>query len=338
MFVEETLGFSKCHRVLDTRLVNFLQQTAMQLNDPNLKRYPSFRFPGGLPITVESRHVKTITAGNYMFSAKADGVRVLVVFCIYYLDGDWQKLSAMISRDGSCHLLNLEVPSDINDNGGSLFDAELVETTSGWNHILLFDCYSYRGSNVRQLPLQRRFARCEKLAQQSNHREYDSVILKAKPYFKLIKKNLDDAIAFLNNKNHFMEYHTDGIILVPPGRADCVTGRDESQFKLKLDHTLDLILTQDTDDDDKPFYLASYDESDDSYIVKQQLDLSTFEFNGEFEINTIFECKVVTIDEIHTFVPIKPRPDKTSPNSETVIKRTLQTITDDIKVVNLMLA
>lgn len=332
MFQEEPLGFSKCHRILDTRLINFCQQSSMQLNDPSLKRYPSFRFPGGLPITPEQCHVNKIRNKNYMFTAKADGFRVLLLFLMYYIDGDWRRICVMISRDGSCHLLNVNVSSDLNDNGGSLFDGELVSTTSGWNQILLFDCYCYRGSNLRSLNLNRRYARCEKLAEECDHKESDSLIIKCKPYYNLETSNLETAISFLNNK-HFLEYPTDGIILVPHGRNDCINGRDDAQFKLKLCHTVDLILIQDNDEDDKPFYLASYDDTDDSYIVKQQLQ--TDEIKGH-DVNTIFECEVKTIEDIHTFIPLHTRPDKTHPNSETVVKRTLRTISDNIQIQTLM--
>jgi hypothetical protein len=333
MFCEEELGFSKCHRILDGRLINFAQQTVMQLNDPSLRRFPSFRFPGGLPVTVEARHINSIKMGNYMFSAKADGFRVLIVFFIYYIDGDWQRLCVIISRDGSCHLLTLQIPTELYDNGGSLFDGELVSTTSGWNHILLFDCYSYKGINIRQLPLKRRFARCEKLAEQTMHREVDSVIIKAKPYYSLIKQHLDDALAFLGNVNHYLDFNTDGIVLVPPGPSLCTQGRDETQFKMKSNHTIDLILIQDTDDAEQPFFLASYDDSDDSYIPKQQVNIEEI---GNPPVNSIFECEIVTIEGINTFTPTKLRPDKMQANSEMVIKRTLSTISDNIQVAKLM--
>lgn len=334
MFCEEALGFAKCHRVLDTRLINFAQQSAMQLNDPSLKRYPSFRFPGGLPITVEARHMKRIKSGSYVFTAKADGLRVLVVFIKYYLDSDWQNLCVTLSRDGSCHLLSVEPPSEVYENGGSLFDAELVSTTSGWSKILLFDCYSYQGSNLRELPLSRRFSRCEKLCEASVHHEHHSVIFKIKPYHTLKKENLHDAEAFLNNSNHFLEYNTDGVILVPSGQCTCTHGRDETQFKLKMDHTIDLILIQDTDDEETPHYLASYDDTDDSYVTKQQVTLT-----GQLEgmpVNTIFECRIVTCDEINTYVPVKPRFDKTHPNSENTLSRTLRTMADNITIAQLM--
>lgn len=328
MFQEEQIGFSKCHRILDTRLINFVHQSAMQLNDPSLCKYPSFRFPGSLPITPEQCHVSAIRSGNYLFTAKADGIRVLLLFVLYYIDGDWRRLCVMISRDTSCHLLSVNAPTELNDNGGSLFDGELVSTKSGWDHILLFDCYSYKGCNLRSLNLHRRHARCEKLAESCDHQETDSLIISSKPYFQLVKSNIPSAIAFLQN-NHFLDYPTDGIILVPADRNECTYGRNDKQFKLKLEHTLDLILMQDTDDDEKPLYLASYDESDDSYIIKQQVQPKDVE---GYEINTIFECMVKTIDGIHTFSPLKPRLDKTHPNSETVVKKTLRTITDNVQI------
>ena len=328
MFQEEELGFSKCHRIHDTRLINFVQQSAMQLNDPSLKRYPSFRFPGGLPITVESSHVRGIMTGNYSFTAKADGIRVLLVFVNYYIDGDWRKICAMLGRDGTAHLLKVNVPNELSDNGGSLFDGELVQASNGWSHILLFDCYSYQGSNLRQLHLYRRFARCEKLSEMCIHEETSSVILKAKPFYRLTKDNLETALGFLNNQ-HYLPYPTDGIILVPPGKASCIYGRDDTQFKLKSNHTIDLILMQDTDDDEKPFYLASYDESDDSYIIKQQVAATDFE---GYDVNTIFECNVTIVDGIETFSAYKTRTDKTHPNSETVVKRTIRTIRDNVNV------
>ena len=333
MFQEEPLGFSKCHRILDTRLINFSQQSAMQLNDPSLKRYPSFRFPGGLPITPEKSHINQIRTGNYMFTAKADGVRVLLLFILYYIDGDWRKLCVMISRDGSCHLLNVSVPSDLNDNGGSLYDGELVLTNSGWNHILLFDCYAFRGSNLRSLPLLRRYARCEKLAEACDHREVDSLRISCKPYYKLEKSNIELCVAFMENK-HFNEYPTDGVILVHTGRNDCVYGRDDTQFKMKLDHTVDLILIQDADDDDKPFYLASYDDSDDTYVIKQQVQCTDIQ---NYEVNTVLECTIKEKEGINMFIPLKAREDKTHPNSETVVGRTLRTIADQVQIETLMI-
>ena len=50
----------------------------------------------------------------------------------------------------------------------------------------------------------------------------------------------------------------------------------------------------------------------------------------------MYECRVTTQDDIHTFEPLKQRTDKTQANSESVVKRTLRTIQDDITLSQLV--
>ena len=109
-----------------------------------------------------------------------------------------------------------------------------------------------------------------------------------------------------------------------PDRSDVVNGKDETQFKLKAEHTVDLIVIRD-DEDSGEFYLASYDESDNSYVPKQQANMDNM------EENQIIECSIVNRNGITTYFPIKHRYDKTHPNSESVLERTLKTIEDNIQ-------
>ena len=46
MFSDDYVGDRAVHRIMDNRLVTFVQQTAMQLYDPDLRKHVSFRFPG----------------------------------------------------------------------------------------------------------------------------------------------------------------------------------------------------------------------------------------------------------------------------------------------------
>ena len=331
MFEEGLLGFSKSYLITDSRLINFTHQTAMQLSNPKLKKFPSFRFPASMPITAEKRHIYKLKHGNYMFTPKADGTRILLLFFTYYVDGDWRRMCVALYREGECQLLVVETPTELNERGGSLFDCELVQTTSGWYEVLLFDCYSYMGSNMRDQPLLRRFAKCEHLSQVSVHRETNSVKSSAKPYYKISAETLPDAAAFLNNCHHYLHYATDGIVLAPPGKAECFSGPDETQFKMKLEHTVDLILIED-DDDARTRFLATYDESDDSYFTKQEVSRTEL----PFELNSIVECKIAKIDGINTYVPVKVRPDKTKPNSERVLERTLQTLADNVTLADIV--
>lgn len=426
MFVEQPLGVSTWHRVDDTRLVAFAQQTAMQLNDASLRRYPSFRFPGSLPVTIEKRHKSTVRMGAYRFTPKADGVRHALCFFTYYTEGDWQRMCVALSRDGGCWLLRVETCSDVYEDGGSLFDAELVLCrSSGCALFLLFDCYAYQGANLRSLPLARRLAKCEHLERSSTCRQEDSARLVAKPYYKLCRKHADDADAFMRNANHYLQYDTDGIVLVPPGASECTHGRDETQFKLKPEHTIDLILMSEHAADHRrrrrcqskgaevaaaevaaaevdaakvdaaeveaadaaaegaaveveaadaadagageSYFLASYNDASDAYVPKQQLSALRHQAQpggdtadaeaaaaaaaaaavavlpipegasaAEY-VNCVFETRVVLVAEgIVKYVPLKLRPDKDRPNTETTVARTLSTIRDDVRVEDLM--
>lgn len=307
----------------------FIQQTAMQLNcSSRTCKRSVFRFPGTLPITVERRHVDKICRESYSFTPKADGVRVLLVCLRYYIDGDWRLLCTALRRDGTCCLLRLELARECFEDGGSLFDCELVSLSSGWEALLLFDCYSYAGASMRKNTLQKRFHRCTTLCETAVESVEDSVRIRPKPYFKLDANHLDQAGSFLSNTNHFLEYATDGIVLVPTGKTDFHTGTDESQFKMKPRHTVDLCVVID-DDDNTSLLLATWDPNDDTYVVRQTVHSDDV---PNVALNQIVECDVELCNDIATFRVLKSRPDKTHPNTESVVERTLATIRDAVTV------
>ena len=65
-----------------------------------------------------------------------------------------------------------------------------------------------------------------------------------------------------------------------------------------------------------------------TYVTKQQI--------ANLDVNAVYECRVVIAEDITTFEPIKQRPDKQHPNSESVLKRTLRTIADDVSIKELI--
>lgn len=333
MFEEECIGFARIHRVTDAALSRFIQQTAMQLSEPGLKRYPSFRFPGSMPVTVEDRHRKALRAGQYMFTSKADGVRAQLVLFKYFLAGDWQRMCATVQRDGTCHAFSICVSETLHENGGSLFDCELVGLASSRACLLIFDCYACSGGNQRHLSLSRRLHKCDSFVQcMYSERPSDPLVVRSKPYYAMTSDHLDDALSFMDNRGHYLDYDTDGIVIVPCGPAATATGTDEAQFKMKAHHTIDLAYVQ--DDEDGRTCLASLDENDDTYVVKQD---AVDDIPGA-KIGDIIECLTTLVSgdyEIVVFKPIRVRADKTSPNTERVIARTLQTIRDGVSVQSL---
>ena len=329
LFQKAQIGNVIVHNITDPRLVTFVQQSASQLVQPNARKHPSFRFPGPMPITVEHEHVTRIRYGGFMLTPKADGMRVMLVFLRYFLENSRQRLCVILHRDGTCQLLQLSLNVQLNDNGGSVFDAELVQLKDNLTvRLEIFDCYAYRGVTVTSSSLKRRLILVKQLIQQADQSSAENIHLSAKPYFSLSREHLDDGEAFMTNA-HNLDFATDGVVLVHEGpMRKC--GATSDQFKLKNNHTADLIVVY--DDEDELYYLASLDESDDSYVTKQQLR----EFPEGSTVNSIVECEINVRDGIVVFTPIHVRYDKHLPNSEHVIERTIQTIKDNITLGSLV--
>lgn len=330
MFAQEFVGTGVVHTVLDLRLSKFVQQTTMQLcnnTGATRKKVQSFRFPGPLPITVEREHVMKIRASKMMFTPKADGTRALLCFVRYFLENDWRNMVVLVHRDGKCQLVELSVSPDLFQNGGSVYDGELVLHNDGPGYAYaVFDCYAFQGVCYSVHTIDRRLSKVRLLLKQLHTpRTVDSFVLLEKPYSSFSTTNLDDARAFLAN-THYLEYATDGIILVTQGPV--TFGTDYNQYKLKMHHTIDLIVIV----DEGTIYLASLDEADDTYVTKQRLDA----FPEGVIANTVVECTVVIESGVPVFTPFMVRPDKTNPNTERVIERTLNTITDDVRLEELV--
>jgi hypothetical protein len=258
-----------------------------------------------------------------MLTPKADGMRVMLVFVRYFLENARQRLCVILHRDGTCQLLQLSVNAQVNDNGGSVFDAELVHLKDNQTvRLEIFDCYAYRGITVTSSPLERRLLIVQNFIKQTDQSSLENLKLSAKPYFPLSRASLDDGEAFMRNA-HNLDFATDGVVLVHEGpMLKC--GTSSEQFKLKYNHTADLIVVY--DDEDELHYLASLDEGDDSYVTKQQLH----DFPDGCVVNSIVECTINVGEDIVVFTPMHVRYDKHLPNSEHVIERTIQTIKDNI--------
>ena len=330
MFESDFIGNAHVHRVLDYRLINFAQQSAMQLVQRDMKKHVSFRFPGPLPITIERRHTARIRSGGFMMTPKADGTRVLLILVRYFIENDWRKMSMLLHRDGTVHLVMINLADRLYENNGSIFDAEII-THRGGNGMLLvlFDCYAFCGISISHQNLQTRLSRIERtLNEFYNCGEHDSVRIMHKPYYTMNKDNLPDALAFMSGQ-HYLEYNTDGIVLVHNGPMN-KCGTNDDQFKMKSNHTLDLILVE----DDGCLYLASLDEADDSYVVKQEVHQS--EMPDGATAGCVMECGVTLDEGMIIYRPYYIRTDKTAPNVERVIERTLQTIRDGITLESLI--
>lgn len=319
MFYKDQIGNVPIHVIGDPRLCTFIQQSATQLIAPKCAKRPAFRFPGPMPITVEREHVNRIRGGDVKFTPKADGTRVLLTFTQYFIDGEKRRICALLHRDATCHLVQMSVHPSTYDNGGSIFDAELITLTDGrTTRLEIFDCYAYAGITVTGSTLTRRLKLVAQLIQGADQSQPNALQMNQKPYFSLQQSALDIAQSFVTNR-HQLDYKTDGVVLV----FDAALNAKE-QFKVKMRHTVDLIIVK--DDEDNNFYLASYDDADDSYVTKQSLKV----LPQGAAVNTVVECDMLVADDTTVFTPICVRYDKHAPNNERVIERTIKTVNDNI--------
>jgi hypothetical protein len=266
-----------------------------------------------------------------MFTPKADGVRALLVMLRYHIDNDWQKMSILLYRDGTCQLIGgLHTTDEPCDGGGSLFDCEIVTLEDG-PAALVFDCYAFNGVSYVKNTLSRRIARIKYLIESCYARQpNDAIVIREKPYFQLTAEHRADFDGFMNN-THFLGYPTDGVVIVPGAlkRDRGVKGGDV-QYKMKNHHTIDLIIVE----DDWEHYLASYDDADDSYVTKQQLETLPM----DAKVNDVIECYMTIDGGCVSFTPFMVRHDKTRPNMERVIELTINTVRDDVTADDFILA
>lgn len=324
MFSESYVHNAKVYEIMDHRLRGFVQQTCMQLCDPEIKRFMNFKFPGPLPITIERKHVSSIKHSDFLFTPKADGVRALVIMFRYHIDNDWVKMTVLLYRDGTCQLVpGLHTTDEPCDHGGSVFDCELVNTESGVK-ALLFDCYSFSGVSYLKNSTTRRIAKCEHLVSSSYAAQPgDPITFEVKIFHKLSRENIHTFNSYMNGK-HVLDYTVDGVVLVPNNRKHGSKLSHDTQFKMKSSHTIDLIILEDGGD----IYIAAYDDQDDSYVTKQQLDC--IPLGGK--ANDIVECRMKLEQDLVLFEPFLLRPDKTHPNSDRVIELTINTVKDNIGI------
>lgn len=321
MFHPAMVGRVSCFMIIDPRLRTFVQRSAMQLYEPSTRHGAAWRFPGPMPVTIDRKSHSRLRA-DYMVTPKADGTRVLMLCLRYFIDGEQQKICALLHRDGTCHLIVLHTTGGFYEDGGSLFDGELVQLTDGTTNLFLFDCYAHRGATLAASALEARLAHVDALVRDTEPAA-ERLRLHAKAYTEFDAHALPEATGWLRGE-HELPFRTDGVVFVHKSRL----GRGYEQYKMKRDHTVDLVVVEDED----CLCLASADDNDDTWVVKQELRQPP----AWVLPNTVVECSVHVCDDYACFTPLHARPDKPVPNSEYVVEKTVQTIRDNISLESLL--
>ncbi len=293
-------------------------------------------FPGNLPISLQKSHLLQLPFG-FVISNKTDGERSFIFICENHIFS--------INRNLDIHLLGLI--KNINKNDLYLFDAEIVYNL---DLILIFDVLVFKSKNVLRSDITQRneLARYFLFTYGEFQKEdpfwsdirfpsnYPSNILKVNN-FTIETKPLFKYHHLINiwKNQHRLPYDCDGIIFSREWAAYKPFTQDPmSLIKWKTTTTLDfLVLSNNIDCKlvEIPENFSKFQFKNGNFILAtgkneffSLLDLnSPNDFDGH-----IVECKW----ENETWVLIKKRIDKTSPNKLTTVLKSLINIKEPISI------
>ncbi len=291
-------------------------------------------FPGALPVSI-SHDLLTTVAFGFVFSLKADGERMFLVF--------GKGVCYMIGRDLKTTFIgSIDNKDKEDDSTWYLFDAELVEDK---NLILIFDTLVFRSQSVIRLEIAHRVEMAKhylhrlnviqvhdsddylKMSLPSNYSfvtaEIGSCRLQVKPLFTL--NHLSDV---WNNRDQRLAHNAfpvDGIIFTrrccqyAPFRED-----DMSILKWKPRITLDFFVLPFVNDVMLSRNHCVMTEGN-VMLCSTENCFSLAQFEDDDVVlftNQIVECWWENMQ----WLPVKIRTDKKSPNSHDTILKTLDAI------------
>ena len=146
------------------------------------------RFPGPQPVSIEKKHIPSLSRTPYLVCEKTDGVRH---FLVCFTDSQNRKICALVNRSFEFALFPLTVPRD------TLLDGELLG-----NDFIVHDAICIQGEDVRQMNLVDRLKRVNSLAR--------AII----PIQKL-RVSCKHMIPYTDMKNLKLSDHNDGVIFTP---------------------------------------------------------------------------------------------------------------------------
>lgn len=302
------------------------------------------------PVSLDRINMNLLKTNRYKVAFKADGVRYLLVLCMY----NSRYLACMVDRAGNVYSLhiNATIPHFTQT---SVFDGELCEcsTSKGVYDYLVFNALVIMGESLKEESYSQRlhylsqmFSSTPKsLEDRSKSKNY---IWAQKSQLNLIRKEYDDACQLRSMiKCVIPRYNYDGFIFTPNDEHIC-PGQNDKMFKYKTDNPIDvtihivdgnveiyvdadgdLIRLQQVVDIPVVFNIESSEEFISIYKGSMVYN-DLFQSNNDFKYTVEMDCKVVDSKLILSFLRL--RPDKDGPNNVRTIHRTLKTIQDNIKI------
>ena len=285
-------------------------------------RYNPTAFPFGNPISMETCHIPVVKSTGYWITGKTDGTRVCLIFCTWSATS--QKLAVLMDRTGNLYGLKVRCAPQLFQ--GSLFDAELVycASTDAFK-IQVFDTAMLEGESLHREPLSSRLDLIADVLAETACL-VPRLSLEVKKMVKLSQVQDLDVFAIKS------DVPTDGFILTPEAGQASMPGTAWSVFKIKPQHTIDLLCTA------SELWYGSRDEllrmdAFPGYSVRVLDDISTF------PEECIVEFIVAMPPEHGGDLVLKAkgvRDDKTTPNNSLCVTRTLASIRDGVTLSSLL--
>lgn len=301
------------------------------------------------PVSLDRRNMGHLANENYTVAFKADGIRYLLVLCMYKA----RPLAAMVNRAG--HVFTLYVAAQASHfYNCSVFDGELCEVTGKHEYdFLVFNALIDQGAmlckkpyHTRLLHVENNFS-CEPVAVKDRPRMQSYIFARSRR-LHFVRKEYDMAKNMRALQHNIVpRYKIDGFIFTPLDRG-VEPGRDEFLLKHKTDNPIDVLLRIEAEAvnvfvDDNGL-LVSLSSTIGMPVHFKPLESETFksiyegavvyatEFGqaATFEHVVEMECRVRDSGLHLSFLRL--RPDKDGPNNAVTVQRTLRTIRDDIQL------
>jgi len=314
------------------------------------------RNPCSQPISLERKHIASITTGNYVVADKSDGIRYGLLLCKV---GD-QHYSLLVDR--KLDMYQIPVAASKRMFAGSIFDGELVWIAGSHGTytqlFLVFDVVAYRGSpGIKEENLHRRLTVIREAFDLSGHvissprgaarcAKEGKIICGGNAYGLSFRPKLClpfDQLDTLMRQMETMPYPTDGLIFTSV-EAPNSSGTAEHTFKLKTRHTVDLqlqgcnlLLGQGGHTDTAMHRVCVESVGIDLKLspIMQQLCASS---NPDDQATKIVECELLQIDgELHLEY-VGMRTDKAHPNTVRTMISTITNLRENIQAHELCLS
>ena len=282
----------------------------------------SLTMPCSNPCSLMRKDIARLNTKQYWVGEKTDGVRMFLLLGVYDdTNGEEKTYSVLINRAFQIYTIVIDVPDDYYT--GSLFDGELVTTESGQFIYTPFDTIVSTGFSMVN------YAHSERMA--VTRRAFDVIRFITPPMQITVKQwyPIEHAVAVFEKA-----VHCDGLIFVPEN-GPLVNGTQFDTFKWKKStkHTIDFVLHS----------------SGMLFVMDRGMTTSATELLNIVLANTdhaktfvpvdspiIVECECAKIEVTWVATPLRVREDKERANSVNAARATLQNITENVELIEII--